>query len=162
MEKKQLDTLYDLCETVYKELDMANEKIKSAGGEVSGGDVEFLDRLTHILKNIKTSIAMCEEDMMDEGSSGYYDGRYLYNDMSMDNGRGGMYARGGRSGARGGRSNSYARSGREGSYARGGRSGRYTRDNAREDFMGEIEELMEKAPDERTRQKFERFMAEMN
>lgn len=57
-----------------------------------------------------------------------------------------MEGRNGRSNARGGR----------GSYARG-----YSRDDAKEDFMDEIEELMEKAPDERTRKKFERFLSEM-
>lgn len=45
--------------------------------------------------------------------------------------------------------------------ARGRSRGRYTRDDAHEDFMSEIEELMDKAPDEQTRRKFERFLAEM-
>ena len=39
--------------------------------------------------------------------------------------------------------------------------GRYTRDDAKEDFMGEIEELIDKAPDEHTRKKFERILSEM-
>ena len=43
-----------------------------------------------------------------------------------------------------------------GSYARG-----YSRDDAKEDFIEEIEELMEKAPDMETRQKFERFISKM-
>lgn len=164
MERK-LETLYDLCETVYKELETANEKIKTAGGDVSGGDIEFLDRLTHIMKSLKTTIAMMESEMFEEGNSGYYyGGRYFYdNDMSMEGGRGGSNARGGRSNARGG---SYARGGqggrsnaRGGSYARGSRG--YSRDDSREDFMEEIEELMEKAPDAQTRMKFERLLNEM-
>ena len=160
MERK-LETLYDLCETVYKELETANEKIKTAGGDVSGGDIEFLDRLTHIMKSLKTTIAMIENEMFEEGSSGYYyGGRYFYDgDMSMAGGRGGSYARGGRGGSyarggRGGRSNA-----RGGSYARGGRG--YSRADAREDFIEEIEELMEKAPDEKTRMKFERMLEEL-
>ena len=55
------------------------------------------------------------------------------------------------------------RSNRGRSMARGrsmGR-GRYTRDDAHTDFMEEIEELIDKAPDEHTRKKFERFLAEM-
>lgn len=164
MERK-LETLYDLCETVYKELETANEKIKTAGGDVSGGDIEFLDRLTHIMKSLKTTIAMMESEMFEEGNSGYYyGGRYFYdNDMSMEGGRGGSNARGGRSNARGG---SYARGGqggrsnaRGGSYARGSRG--YSRDDSREDFMEEIEELMGKAPDSQTRMKFERLLNEM-
>lgn len=157
---RKLETLYDLCEIVSKELETANEKIKTAGGEVSGGDIEFLDRLTHIMKSLKTTIAMMESEMLEEGSSGYYyGGRYYYDgDMSMAGGRN-SYARGGRGGSyarggRGGRSNA-----RGGSYARGGRG--YSRDDAREDFIEEIEELMEKAPDEKTRMKFERMLEEM-
>ena len=37
----------------------------------------------------------------------------------------------------------------------------WEREESRDDFMSEIEELMEKAPDEKTRKKFERLMAEM-
>ena len=158
---KKLDTLYDLCETVSKELETANEKIRSAGGEVSGGDIEFLDRLTDIMKNLKTTIAMMESEMLEEGNSGYYGGRYYYdNDMPMDGRRGGSYARG-RSNSRGSSYNRgmYARGGRGSSYARGGRG--YSRDDSREDFMYEIEELMDKAPDENTRMKFEKLLNEM-
>ena len=39
---KKLDTLYDLCETVSKELESANEKINGSGGELSAGDLEYL------------------------------------------------------------------------------------------------------------------------
>lgn len=138
---RKLETLYDLCEVVSKELHTANEKINSAGGELSAGDVEFLDKLTHILKSLKTTIAMIEAEGMD------YSGNYYY-ENSMEN-------RGGRSNARS--RNSYARGG-----GGGGRSrGRYSREDAREDFIEEIEELMEKAPDEQTRRKFERFIHEM-
>lgn len=134
---KKLDTLYDLCETVSKELESANEKINGAGGELSAGDLEYLDKLTHTMKSLKTTIAMIESE--NEG----YSGRYYYGDnMSMENRNGrGNYAR----------RNSYANRSR----------GRYSRDDSREDFMGEIEELMEKAPDEHTRRKFERFLSEM-
>ena len=142
---KKLDTLYDLCEIVSKELEEANEKIKGAGGEVSGGDIEFLDRLTHILKSLKTTIAMMESEY--DGYSGTY--------WEGDGGRGNSYARRGTY-SRGNRT--YARGNRGGSYARG-RS--YGREDSREDFMEEIEELMEKAPDEITRRKFEKMLNEM-
>ena len=136
---KKLDTLYDLCDTVSKELEMANEKINNAGGELSAGDLEYLDKLTHTMKSLKTTIAMIEAE---DGHSGYYMGGRYYYDNSMEN-------RGGRSNGRG----SYAR---RSSYARG-----YSRDDAKEDFIEEIEELMEKAPDMETRQKFERFISKM-
>ena len=132
---KKLDVLYDLCETVSKELETANEKINHAGGELSAGDLEYLDKLTHTMKSLKTTIAMIEAD--DDGYSGNYGGRYYYEN-------------GGRSNARGGRGGN--------SYARGRSRGRYSRDD---DFVSEVEELMEKAPDEHTRRKFERFISEM-
>ena len=147
---KKLDTLYDLCETVSKELETANEKIRNSGGELSAGDLEYLDKLTHTMKSLKSTIAMIEAS--EEGYSGYYwDGRYYYDgNMSMDN-------RGGRGSNRGG--NSYGR-GRN-SYGMRSSRGRYSRDDNNEDFIEEIEELMEKAPDEQTRKKFERLLMEM-
>ena len=124
---KKLDVLYDLCDTVSRELETANDKINHSGGELSAGDLEYLDKLTHTMKSLKTTIAMIEAE--DKHSGDYY-------------GRGGSYARSGRS--------------NRGSYGRG-----YSRDDARDDFMSEIEELMDKAPDEHTRKKFERLLNEM-
>lgn len=39
--------------------------------------------------------------------------------------------------------------------------GRYTREEAHEHFMAELHDLMNRAPDEHTKKKFERFIAEM-
>ena len=39
--------------------------------------------------------------------------------------------------------------------------GRYTRDDAREDMIHELRELMHSAPDEHTRKKLERFIDEL-
>lgn len=136
---KKLDTLYELCDIVYHDLESANEKIKMAGGELSQGDVEYLQKLTSTMKNIKMSIGMIEAE--EDGYSGtYWDGRYYYDgapSMERSN-RGRSYTRG-RSMAR----------------------GRYNRDDAHSDFVEEIEELIEKAPDEHTRKKFEKLLAEM-
>lgn len=140
MEKK-LETLYDLCETVSKELEAANEKINHTGGDLSAGDLEYLDKLTHCYKSIKEAIVMIENEMMEEGYSGYNMGGRSMN-------RGSSYARGGRGGRSMARGNRYAR-------------GNYSRGDSREDFMDEIEELMDKAPDEHTRKKFERLLDEM-
>ena len=141
----KLNTLYELCDLVYHDIESANEKIKMSGGELSQGDVEYLQKLSSAMKNIKMTIGMIEAE--EEGYSGYYwDGRYYYDgSMAMD-------GRGGRGINRGG--NSYR--GRN-SYA----NRRYSRDESKEDFMEEIEELMEKAPDEHTRKKFERMLSEM-
>ena len=45
MEEK-LRTLYDLCETISRELGEANEKIRKAGGKLSAGDVDYIDENT--------------------------------------------------------------------------------------------------------------------
>ena len=143
---KKLDTLYDLCETVSKELETANEKIASAGGDLSAGDVDYLHKLTSTMESLKLTIGMIESE--EDG----YSGRYFYDgDMTMD-------VRGGRGSSRNSRGRSMNNRGN--SYANRSR-GRYSRDDAREDFVEEIEELMEKAPDEHTRKKFERILSEM-
>lgn len=148
---KKLDTLYDLCEVVSHELEESNKKIRKAGGKLSAGDTEYLDKLTHMMKSLKTTIAMIEAE--DKGYSGHYwDGRYYYDgETSMD----GMSNRG----------NSYARG--RGSNARRDSMGRYSsergysRADAKEDFINEAYDLMDKAPDEKTRKKFERLIDEM-
>lgn len=141
---KKLETLYDLCEMTFKELEATKRELEGNGGQLNEQHIEYLKDLTETMKAIKCIISMIEDE--EEGYSGGY---YYDDDMSM--------ARGGR----GGRSNrgSYAR---KGSYERG-RSGRrsYARMESRDDFMDEIEELIEKAPDEATRKKFERMLAEM-
>lgn len=131
------------------------EKKAESGQNLSMAELEYLNKLTETKKNL-LKIEMLEED------------------SEYSNAMGGSYARGGR----GGRSNaSYAysmddeMSMRGGSYARG--RGR----NARRDSMGrysseggysrndgmimELRELMQDAPDDRTRQEFERFIQKM-
>ena len=57
-----MDELYELCETLEKDLAKTNEKLRMAGGELSGSDLEYVDKLTHSLKSIKTTVAMLEAD----------------------------------------------------------------------------------------------------
>ena len=98
--KNKLDTLYELCDLVYHDIEAANEKIKMSGGELSQGDVDYLQKLSSTMKNIKMTIGMIEAE--EEGYSGYY---YYDGNMAME-------GRGGRGGNRGGNSyrgrNSYA------------------------------------------------------
>lgn len=140
---EMIDELYDLCETLEKDLKKTNEKLRMAGGELSGSDLEYVDKLTHSIKSIKTTIAMAEAD---EGYSEHWP-------MSYE----------GRSNERGGRSNE-----RGGSYARGRNArrdsmGRYSREgySRAEDFRSMLEEAMESAPNEQTREKLRRMMQEM-
>lgn len=97
------------------------------------------------MKSIKTTIAMLEAE--DKGYSGtYWDGRYYYDGETSMNGM---------SNARG----SNAKRDSMGRYS--SERGRYSRADAKEDFLMEVEELIEKAPDEHTRKKMERFVNEM-
>ena len=136
----KIEQLHELCESVMREVEKTNEKLRMAGGELSAGDMEYLDKLTHTLKSLKTTIAMMEAE--DDGYSSDYGYTYA---------QGGNRGRGGN---RGGRMRSYT-----GSYARRRRDsmGRYSRD---EDFKGMLEDAMEEAPNESIRQQL-RSMLQM-
>ena len=156
MEEK-LKTLYDICEVISRELEEANEKIRKAGGKLSAGDVDYIDKLTHSLKSIKTTIAMMEAE--DEGE---------YSNWYMPYGR--SYAGGGSggSGNRGGSShgNSYARGGRgsrnnnpmgRNQYSRD--SG-YSYDDGMESLLSEMRDMMGDLPEDKRRE-VQRFVDKM-
>lgn len=143
--EKWLDDLYDLCETVSKELSTANEKIRAAGGKLSAGDLDYLDKITHTMKSAKTIIAMAEAEERD-GESGYYP--YMGGYRSFDEG-----------GMRGGRSNARRRDSM-GRYSRENRVG-YSRNEARNEMVEDLRDLMRNAPDEHTRMRFQRFIEEI-
>ena len=139
--------LHELCETLSREIGEANEKIRAAGGKLSAGDLEYVDKLTHALKSVKATIGMMEDE---DGYSGYYP---MWR---------GAYADGTNGGNMGGTSNRSYRGSYRGSYAqrrdsRGRYSGErgYSRDGG---MVEELRELMEDAPDERTKQEFQRFI----
>lgn len=145
--EKWIDDLYDLCETVAKEIGAANKKIEAAGGKLSGADVDYIDKLTHTMKSIKTTIAMAEAEERD-GESGYYP--YMGGYRSYDDGM--RDSRSGRSGAR--------RRDAMGRYSRENRGG-YSRADARADMVDDLRDLMRNAPDEHTRMRFQRFIEEI-
>lgn len=164
---KELDTLYELCETINMELESCNEKIRHANGKLTGSDVEYLDQLTHTLKSIKAVIAMIEAQ--DSGYSGHFwDGRYYFDGGTSMEGSSnrGSYGNGSYEGASGRGSYEGGSYGR-GPYANRDRMGRYaerrgySRADANEDFKRELEEAMAKAPDEQSRKKIEKLMEEM-
>lgn len=130
--------LHEMCETLSNELGDMNEKIKAAGGKMSAGDLEAVDKLTHAIKSIKSTVAMME----DEGYSGYYPmGGGSYNGGSY---RGGSY-----------RGRSYA--------TRRDSRGRYSgeRGYSRNDLADKMRDLIEDAPDDRTRQEMERLLSKL-
>ena len=126
-----INDLYDICDVLSNELKIANEKIRSAGGTLSGSDLEYIDKLTHAIKSVKTTIAMIEAE--DDGYS--YDHYYR--------GRDGM---------------SYAR-GRKGTSVRRDSRGRYSRDG--EDITMKLRELMEDSPDEKTRVEIHKLISKI-
>lgn len=149
---KWLDDMYELCETVAKEIGDANQKIEAAGGKLSGADVDYIDKLTHTMKSIKTTIAMAEAE--ENGESGYYPYMGGYGYRSYENGGGG-----GQSNRRGGGRSNQRRDSR-GRYSRENRGG-YSRDDAKADMVDDLRELMQDAPDERTRMRFKEFIREI-
>ena len=138
--------LNELKELLMKELEEYGSK-----GEMSAGTLDVVDKLTHTIKNLCKII---EEAEYSEAGS-YAGGSYARGGSYASDGRGGNY------------SNNMSMNG--GSYARGGGRGRGR--NAARDSMGryssegnfaeELRELMEDAPDERTRKELERLAMKM-
>ena len=136
MEEK-LKTLHELCETISKELEDVNEKIRRGGG-MSAGDLETVDKLTHALKSIKTTIAMMEAE---DGYSGNYPmTRYYYND-------GRSYARG--------RTNA-----RRDSMGRYSRNNGYSYADGMDELLDEMQEMIPGLSEEK-RRKAEQLMNEL-
>lgn len=124
--------LYKMCDTLTEEIERANDKLNKTGGTLTGDDVSYIDRLTHALKSVKTTIAMVEAE--DGGESGRYMPHYNY---------GGGY--------------SYRR-GRDSMGRYTSRRGGYSYDDG---MIEELRSLMENAPDERTKSEFRQFIAKM-
>lgn len=125
-----INDLHELCETISGEIADANKKIRSAGGKLTSGDLDYVDKLTHALKSIKATIAMMEDE-----SGSYADGM------------GGSY----RSAMRGG---SY----RGGSYARRDGMGRYSRGYSRGgDLVDQLHDLMQDAPNDQIKREMQRL-----
>ena len=138
-----MQDLYELKEMLCKELKEYGKK-----GEMSTGSLDVVDKLAHTIKNLDKIIETYEEEE--------YSGAYpMYG--TYEGGQSGRSYRGGRSG--------YSR---EGSYARGRGGRRYSRDSySREgysrhgDMVEQLRDLMEEAPDERTRKEIERLVQKM-
>lgn len=137
--------MHKLMEYVCSEMEELERKADK-DGKLSMAEMQYLDTLAHTKKNLLKADEMWEESEYSE---------------AMD-GRGGSYRR------------SYARDGRDTSYryddgtmsmARGRRGnvkrdsmGRYSRAEGAEMMVDELRELMQEAPDERTRMEFQKFI----
>lgn len=135
---KKLNTLYELCEVVEMELEELNNKVGRNKG-LSTTEAEWLKCLTESLVNIKCAIQKMEE--MD-GMSNDWDmtpsERRRMSNRSME------YPR----------RESMMTNRRRNSYNSYG-------DDAKMDFMNDLEGLLNKAPDEHTRMKVERMLSDL-
>ncbi len=139
--------IYELKDKLCDELEEYSDK------KLDAGNLAVIDSLSHTIKNLDKIIETYEDE---DYSSAYNDG------MSYE---GGSYERGGQGGNRGGNrySSRYAMArgdGRgRGRNARRDSMGRYSSDNRM--MVEELRDLMNDAPDERTKMEFKRFIEKM-
>lgn len=112
-------------------------------GELTAGSLDTVDKLTHTIKSIDTIVAM--EEYSDDYN---YRGSYDRESDGMSSARRRTYD--GRSYARG----RNAKRDSMGRYSRGG----YSYDDAKDDMINDLHELMQDTHDERTKQEFKKFI----
>lgn len=146
--------MHKLMEYICTELEELERKAEKEG-KLSMAEIEYGDKLAHFKKNLLSSEEMWEDSeysMAGGGSGGgsYAGGSYAGGSYARGGNRGGSYARGSRGGNRGGGGrrggNQYGSYAMEG-YSRGG-----------DQMVEDLRELMQEAPDDRTRMEFERFI----
>lgn len=127
---------------IYELKDMLCEELEEYGSKdkLDVGGLEIVDKLAHTIKNLDKIIEKYEDE--EYSNRGSYEGSYARRD-SMGRYSGRSYARNGRYSREGGMS-----------YERRSNRG-YSRD---EGMVMELRDLMEDAPDEKTRMEFEKFI----
>ena len=134
--------MHKLMEYICDEMDELDRKVEK-GGKLTMAEVQYLDTLAHTKKNLLKA---------DEMSDGEYSGRY---DNYLSNT---SYERGdNRNGRMSMGRDSYARG--RGRNAKRDSMGRYS--SAGDDLVEELRDLMEDAPDERTKMEFQKFIQKM-
>lgn len=124
--------MHKLLEYVCDELDELERKV-GKDGKLSATEVQYLDMLAHTKKNLLKAEEMSEGEYSRDGGYNREDGSYT----------------------------------RDRRNARRDNMGRYSRryddgySMADEDMVAELRELMRNAPDERTRQEFQRFITKV-
>ena len=131
-----MHAIYDLKEMLCKQLEDYGKK-----GEMTAAVLERVDMLAHAVKNLDRIIESMEESEYSERMNGT--GGRVYRDGSYDGGR--SMARGRGSNARRDSMGRYASDG----YSRGG------------DMADQLRELMDEAPDDRTRQELQRLASKL-
>lgn len=129
--------LYELKEKLMRELEDYSEN-----GKFSKDDVESIKYITSSIDHICNIVENEEENGMEGQGGSSYRGSYTRGGGNMRRNYRGSYARG-----RGAKRDAMGRYSSEGGYSMG-----------TEDMVMELRDLMEDAPDERTRKEFERFI----
>lgn len=147
MEEK-LEMLHRLCKRITEKLEECERNL-STSKDMSVADIEIVDKLTHTLKSIKTTMAMMEA----EGGTGSSSrgGSYRQGERSMEGGNSGRWypgyayaddmSRGSGSYADGGYSEQRGRSPSTGRYV--SRDGGYSGHDGIEDIMMDVREMPE-------------------
>ena len=135
--------MHKLVEYVCDELDELERKADK-DGKLSMAEVQYMDVLAHAKKNLLTGEAMMEQSEYSNSDGTYRGGSYRDGSHVMD-GNGGSYR---------GRSYAGRRNARRDSMGRYSGNG-YSRS---EEMVDELRDLMQDAPDDRTRQEFQRFI----
>lgn len=125
--------MHKLMEYVCDELEKLEHKV-DRDGKLSMAETEYLDTLAHTKKNLLKA-----EEM-------YGDDEYSSRGGVYEDGMGGSYARG--------RTNQYSMR----RYNKRDSRGRYSRNDG---MIEDLRELMHSAPDDRTRQEFQKFIDKM-
>lgn len=127
-----MHAIYELKEKLCDELEEYGSK------KLDAGSLDVIDKLAHTIKNLDKIIESYEDEY-----SGAYD------DMNYEGGN------------RGGYSSRYAMARGRGRNARRDSMGRYSRADGTEMMVSELRELMNDAPDERTKMEFKKFIQKM-
>lgn len=127
-----MDSVYELKNKLCQELEEFGDK------KLDIGSIEVIDKLANTIKNLDKII-----EKYDEYSEAYEGGSY-----ERDGNRGGSRY-----------SSRYAMARGRGRNARRDSMGRYSSDNRM--MVDELRELMNDAPDERTKMEFKRFIEKM-
>ena len=141
--------MHKLIEYVCDELKELERKADKEG-KLSAAEVQYMDVLAHAKKNLLTGEAMMEAD----GEYSNSDGSYRGGSYRGGSYRNGSYMMDGNDGSYRGRSYAGRRNARRDSMGRYSGNG-YSRS---EEMVDELRELMQDAPDDRTRQEFQRFI----
>lgn len=132
----KIDMLYELCEIISEKLRECLENLKAASGVMSVSDIDIVDKLTHALKCVKTTLAMIEEE--EDGES--YEGGSQRSRRSYEGSRR-SYEGGSRRSYEGGNSGRRGRSPRTGRYV--SRDSGYSSHDGLEDIMEDIQDMPE-------------------